>query len=54
MTDTEILGLRVQLMRTASLLAQSTTQRASPAVLGDALREVVTETESVLEGLPRT
>jgi hypothetical protein len=54
MTDTEILGLRVRLARAASLLAQTTTQRPSPAELADALREVVTESESALEGLSRS
>lgn len=51
MTDAEILGLRVRLARAESLLAQSTTERPSPAVLADVLREVVTESESALEGL---
>ena len=54
MTDTEILGLRVRLASAASLLAQTTTQRPSPSELADALREVVTESESALEGLSRS
>lgn len=48
MTDTEILGLRVQLTRAASLLTQTTTQRPDPTVLADALREVVDVSESAL------
>ena len=53
MTDTEILGLRVRLARAASLLAQTTTQRPTRTEIADALREVVTESESALEGLSR-
>ncbi len=54
MTDNEILGLRVRLSRAASLLAQPTTERPSPAEIVDVLREVVTETESALEGFSRS
>lgn len=41
-TDGELLGLRVQLTRTASLLSRPTTERPDTAILVDALREVVT------------
>lgn len=53
MTDTEILGLRVQLTRTASLLTQPTTARPDQQVLADAIREVVEVSESVLGRLER-
>jgi hypothetical protein len=53
MTDTELLGLRVQLTRTASLLTQPTTQRADQQVLLAAIREVVDASESVLGRLER-
>ena len=53
MTDTELLGLRVQLTRTASLLTQPTSQREDQQVLLAALREVVDVSESVLGRLER-
>ncbi len=52
MSDTEILGLRVQLTRAVALLMQPTTQRADDATLADALRAVVTASESALGQLP--
>lgn len=48
MSDTDILGLRVQLTRAVSMLMQPTTERAEPAVLADALRDVVAASESAL------
>jgi hypothetical protein len=53
MTDTEILGLRVRLTRTASLLTEPTTQRPDQQVLVAALREVVDASESALGRLER-
>jgi hypothetical protein len=47
-SDTEVLGLRVQLTRAVSLLMQPTTERPDPAILAAALREVVTASESAL------
>jgi hypothetical protein len=47
-SDTEVLGLRVQLTRVVSLLMQPTTERPDPAILAAALREVVTASESAL------
>jgi hypothetical protein len=47
-SDTEVLGLRVQLTRAVSMLMQPTTQRPDPAILAAALREVVTASESAL------
>lgn len=53
MSDTELLGLRVQLTRAATLLMQPTTERADPATLADALRDVVAASESALTRLQR-
>jgi hypothetical protein len=53
-SDTDVLGLRVQLTRAASLLMQPTTERADPAELAAALREVVTASEAALGHLPST
>ena len=54
MSDTELLGLRVQLTRAASLLMQPTTERADPATLADALRDVVAASETALTRLKTT
>lgn len=51
MSDTDLLGLRVQLTRAASLLMQPTTERADPATLADALHEVVRASELALHRL---
>lgn len=48
MSETNILGLRVQLTRAVSLLVQPTTQRQDPAILAAAMRDVVTASESAL------
>jgi hypothetical protein len=53
MTDTEILGLRVRMTRTASLLTQPTTQRPDQQVLVAALRDLVDASESALGRLER-
>jgi hypothetical protein len=53
MNDTEILGLRVRMTRTASLLTQPTTQREDHEVLIAALRELVDASESALGRLER-
>jgi hypothetical protein len=47
-SDTDLLGLRVQLTRAVSMLMQPTTERPEPAILAAALREVVTASESAL------
>ncbi len=52
MSDTEVLGLRVQLTRAVSLLMEPTTERADAATLAEALRDVVTASQSALGQLP--
>jgi hypothetical protein len=47
-SDTDILGLRVQLTRAVSLLMQPTSERPEPAILAAAIREVVTASEAAL------
>jgi hypothetical protein len=47
-SDTDILGLRVQLTRAVSMLMQPTTERPEPEVLAAALREVVDASEVAL------
>jgi hypothetical protein len=47
-SDTDILGLRVQLTRAVSLLMQPTTERPDPATLAEALHEVVSASQAAI------
>jgi hypothetical protein len=47
-SDTDILGLRVQLTRAASLLMQPTTERPDAATLAAVLDEVVSASQAAI------